>query len=303
VEEVGLSEQKPITIEIDGVSFQLREKENFAWLKDLGRVFCVFDQQDSGNICFGVEKAGRKRLIKYAGAKTLHCPDEPQAAVARLQAAIPVYQALQHPNLVALEEHFAAGNGYLAVFDWFNGECLHSHWLFDRYEKYTHPQSSYYRYRQLPVAKRLKSLDDIFSFHVHMESQGYVAIDFYDGSILYDFTRDLTKICDIDFYRPRPVCNTAGAHFWGSKRFKSPEEYEAGAPIDEKTNVFNMGAIAFGLLGGELDRSPEKWEATDELYKVACKATEPDRKKRYVSVRQFYEYWQKPNGPEKTLSI
>jgi serine/threonine protein kinase, bacterial len=39
---------------------------------------------------------------------------------------------------------------------------------------------------------------------------------------------------------------------WGSSRFMSPEEFGLGAKIDERTNVFNMGAIAFGLLGGEL---------------------------------------------------
>lgn len=38
---------------------------------------------------------------------------------------------------------------------------------------------------------------------------------------------------------------------WGSSRFMSPEEIELGAKIDERTNVFNIGAIAFGLLGGE----------------------------------------------------
>jgi serine/threonine protein kinase, bacterial len=279
-------------IEIDSIHFQLRDVEDFAWLKDLGRVFCVFDQQDSGNICFGVEKNGRKRFIKYAGAKTLHYEGKPQDAITRLQQTIPIYQALKHPHLIALEEHFETENGYLAIFAWFDGECLHPHWLFDRYDKYTHPKSSYYKYRKLPIANRLKSLDDIFSFHVHVESQGYVAIDFYDGSILYDFKNDITKICDIDFYHRKPVLNSQGEDFSGSKRFKSPEEYEPGAAIDEKTNVYNMGAMAFGLLGGELDHSIEKWEAGDELYDIACKATEKDRNKRYASVRVFYEEWQ-----------
>jgi serine/threonine-protein kinase len=210
-----------------------------------------------------------------------------------LQQAIPIYQALKHPSLIELEEHFATENGYLAVFAWFDGECLHPHWLFDRYEKYTHPQSPYYQYKQLPITKRLKSLDEIFSFHVHVASQGYVAIDFYDGSILYDFKNDLTEICDIDFYRKKPVFNVQGKNFWGSRRFKSPEEYELSAVIDEKTNVYNMGAIAFGLLGGELDRSAVRWEAGIELYKIACKATEQDRGKRYTSVQSFYEAWKK----------
>lgn len=37
----------------------------------------------------------------------------------------------------------------------------------------------------------------------------------------------------------------------GFLRFMSPEEFELNATIDERTNVFNMGAMAFSLLGGE----------------------------------------------------
>ncbi|WP_163976313.1 hypothetical protein [Paenibacillus alvei] len=109
-------------------------------------------------------------------------------------------------------------------------------------------------------------MEVIFSFHEHVEAQGYVAKDFYDGSILYDFTTIRTKICDIDFYRKSPAVNEIGEHFWGAARSKSPEEYELGAPIDSRTNVYNLGAIAFGLLGGERNHAFERWEAGQALY-------------------------------------
>jgi hypothetical protein len=38
--------------------------------------------------------------------------------------------------------------------------------------------------------------------------QGYVAVDFYDGSILYDFQQRRTMICDIDYYQQRPYTAT-----------------------------------------------------------------------------------------------
>ncbi|MOA68435.1 hypothetical protein D3C78_1960580 [compost metagenome] len=56
-----------------------------------------------------------------------------------------------------------------------------------------------------------------------------------------------------------------------------------------------MGAIAFGLLGGELDRSYEKWEASEELYYVAYNAIHEDKQKRYPSVRDFFNAWNKFN--------
>lgn len=52
-----------------------------------------------------------------------------------------------------------------------------------------------------------------------------------------------------------------------------------------------MGAIAFSLIGGELDRSFSKWEAGKELYNVAIKATESNRNDRYVSMADFFTAW------------
>ncbi|WP_042473379.1 protein kinase domain-containing protein [Bacillus ndiopicus] len=287
-----MSNEKLITISIDKVSFQLQQEHNFWWLKKLGDVFCVFDEQDSGNISFGVEKNNKKFFVKYAGALPMDFTGTPKDAVDRLVKAVPVYQKLVHPNLIKLLDHFSIENGYAVVFDWVEGECLHSHWSFGGREKYTNPESPFYRFKNLDINKRLDALDTIFSFHTYVESQGFVAVDFYDGSILYDFKKDKTKICDIDFYRKSPSVNDLGEHYWGATRSKSPEEFILGGPIDSKTNVFTMGAIAFGLLGGEMNHSLSKWEANKNLYEVAIKAVEEERDKRYSTVKEFYEAWQ-----------
>lgn len=281
----------PITFAIDKVTFQLQEEHNFLWLKNLGDVFCVFDQQDSGNISFGLEKNNKKFFVKYAGAKPIDFSGNPSDAVDRLVEALPIYEKLMHPYLIKLVDHFSIANGHAAVFEWFEGECLHSHWSFGGSAKYSNPQSPFYRFKNLEIEKRLDSLDKIFSFHAYVESQGFVAVDFYDGSILFDFRNNETKICDIDFYRKSPSFNDLGEHFWGANRSKSPEEFELGAPIDSITNVFNLGAIAFGLIGGETDRSFSKWEADEKLYKVALKAVEEDRDLRFQTVIEFYEAW------------
>lgn len=287
-----------VTINIDNISFRLQEIHNFHWLKEIGTVFCVFDEQDSGNICFGIEKDGVKSFVKYAGAKTVEYRGDVQDAILRLKKAIPLYEDLNHPILIELKKHFETECGYAAIFKWVDGECLHSHWAFNSYEKYNHSNSPFYKYKHLSVQERLKSLDEIFSFHKNVEEKGYVAVDFYDGSILYDFKNNTTTICDIDFYRKKPTINDIGEDFWGSKRYKAPEEYQLGEIIDERTNVYTMGAIAFGVLGGEMDHSIEKWEAGEELYKVAVHATEMDKTKRYYSVSEFYCEW---NNIAKTI--
>ncbi|KFN02717.1 serine/threonine protein kinase [Bacillus clarus] len=280
----------PVKIQLDHVTFQLKEYHDFDWLTDLGIIFAVFDQQDSGNICFGVEKNGKKKFIKYAGAKTIAYSGTPDEAIMRMQKAVPLYKELKHDYLIHLIDSFKVGHGHMLIFDWFNGECLHPHWSFPPPAKYKDPNSPFYKYKHLSIEERLISLNSIFSFHVHVERNDYVAIDFYDGSILYDFQTNETKICDIDFYNKKPYVNNMG-RLWGSSRFMSPEEFQLNASIDETTNVFNMGAVAFALLGGERDRSIAKWEASKMLYEVAYRAVEKERDKRYASVQEFYDAW------------
>lgn len=291
-------EDIPVEIQLNQVTFQLKEHHNFDWLIKLGTVFAVFDQQDSGNICFGVEKDGHKKFIKYAGAQTIAYNGTSGAAIERLKKSVSLYNKLKHESLITLIEHLPTQNGYVLIFDWFDGECLHPHWSFPPPEKYRNPNSPFYKFRHLSVRERIHSLNSIFSFHTYVEKKNYVAIDFYDGSILYNFNTNETKICDIDLYSKKPYLNKMG-RLWGSSRFMSPEEFELNAMIDEKTNVFNMGAMAFALLGGEKDRSFIKWEASKELYEVTYRAVNENRAERYASVNEFYEAWSKVTHTEK----
>ena len=277
---------------LDNVSFELRKKQDFLWLKELGTVFCVFDQQDSGNISFGMQDGKKKYFVKYAGAQTIEYVGNTQTAMDNLNKAVTVYQDLRHKNVISFVKKIKTDDGIALVFDWFDGECLFAHWTFDKWNRYTHPNSPYYRYRKLSFEKRLKSINTIFQFLSFVEQQNYVAVDFYDGSILYDFNNDRTQICDIDFFRKKPTVNDIGENFWGSRRFKSPEEYTFGAPIDSITNVYTMGVLLFGLIGGESDRSFERWEGSKELYELARKATSPERELRFQSINDFYKEWE-----------
>ena len=63
-------------------------------------MFKVYDDQDSGNICFGTEKYGQRYFIKFAGAPTERYNGNPADAIARRKAALPVYSELQHENLI-----------------------------------------------------------------------------------------------------------------------------------------------------------------------------------------------------------
>ena len=142
----------------------------------------------------------------------------------------------------------------------------------------------------LPIEARMKVFGDIVDFLRFVNDSGYVAIDFYDGSILYDFENGKTTICDIDLFRKKPYVNNRG-RMWGSSRFMSPEEFERGAEIDEVTNVYTVGAFAFALFS-EYNRTYEKWPLSRDLFMVASKATDHDRSARQPSLQQFWNEWE-----------
>jgi serine/threonine-protein kinase len=218
-----------------------------------------------------------------------------QVPIENLRAAVKVYQELRHPYLIELIDHFEVSSGYATIFKWFDGETLNPHYSFPSPAKYLDPNSPFYRFKHLPVEQRLVALDRILSFHEFVESKGFVAIDFFDGSLIYNFVRNEIKICDIDLYQKKPFYNKEGNLFQsrtsGTSRFMSPEEFILGAEIDERSNVYTMGLMAFALLGGKLDRSFPKWEAGKGLYEVALKAVNEDKGFRYSSVSEFKAAW------------
>jgi serine/threonine-protein kinase len=265
-------------IDIDGVPLKLKSPFDLSFMGKYGKVFKVFDGQDSGNLCFGVKKDEKRYFIKFAGAPTVEYTGKPDDAVERLKATVPVYQDLAHKNLIHFVGAEEIGKGYAIMFDWVDAVCMHRMYPLDRQ-----------KFKQIPLETRVRIFEDILEFHAHVAERGYVAIDFYDGSIMYDVENAKTIICDIDFYAKKPCINRMG-RMWGSVRFMSPEEHTLGAEIDEITNVYTMGATAFALFA-DGDRSAEKWPLGGELYTIVSRAVSDARSLRQQSVAQLIGEW------------
>ena len=191
---------------IDRIPCRLKGPFDFSFLHEYGTVFRIFDDQDSGNICFGTERDGRRYFIKFAGAPTERGTGTSAEAVARLRTALPVYRDLRHKNLIRLAGAKEIGGGLALIFQWADGDCMGRMY-----------PASHRRFMRLPLDARLAVFRDILSFFEYTAAQSYVAIDFYDGSILYDFETGRTTICDIDFFRRQPCVNDMG-RMWGSSR-------------------------------------------------------------------------------------
>lgn len=263
----------------DGVPVRLKEPFDLRFMEEYGRVFRVFDEQDSGNLCFGTEKAGQKYFVKFAGAPTVNYSGNSRDAISRLKSSLPVYQDLTHPNLIRLVRAEEVGGGFAMVFRWEDGDCMGR----------MYPES-HARFMALPLETRMEVFTRILDFLQYVHAQGYAAVDFYDGSILYDFKRGKTTVCDVDFFVKKPYVNGMG-RMWGSARFMSPEEFRLGAEIDEVTNVYTAGAMAFALFGG-YSRNREDWPLGEGLFQVAAQAVSDDRTARPQSIRELRELWQ-----------
>lgn len=84
--------------------------------------------------------------------------------------------------------------GFAAIFEWIDGECM------DR----MYPLSIE-KFMQMQDRTRLKVFNDILAFHIHTIEQGYVVIDFYDESIMYDFVTKRPLFVILIFIQKRPI--------------------------------------------------------------------------------------------------
>lgn len=283
---------------IDGIEFKLKEYQDFSWLNNYGTVFSVIDETGSGCISFGIKKDNKKYFFKIAGAKTVNAEISEEESIKLLKEAAVKYKDIKNENLIKLVDAFEYKDFFVVIYEYAEGECLFDHWNFDRYEK-TKEITPLMKFKSLPVEKRLNVVDKLFSFFESFIDAGYVAVDFYDSSIIYDFDNDEVTFCDIDLFRKMPTVNDLGTGYFGTKRLKAPEENELGATIDEQTSLFTLGAIIFDMFsnisnteerynkGCFIPNKLEEFELNNHIYDVLLKATAYDKSDRYKTVKEF----------------
>ncbi|MCY3710218.1 MAG: hypothetical protein OXG26_15100 [Caldilineaceae bacterium] len=257
------------------------------YLREIGKVFSVFDAQtqDSGNISYGVQIGQQRFFVKTAGDPHDPRPFLPhEERVTLLQNAVRVRRSCSHSALPRLHNVIESAHGPLLVYSWVEGELLHAGSATRQ-----DPQSAMQRFRRLPRPEIMEALDVIFDLHCELAQTGWIAVDFYDGCLIYDFVCQEMHIVDLDMYRESPFVNEMGRMF-GSSRYMAPEEFERGVTIDERTNVFTMGRTAANLMSdGTLDRSA--FRGGDAHFDVVHRACSEERGQRYASVCDFYAAW------------
>jgi hypothetical protein len=251
-----------------------------AFAESCGDVFVAYEAQDSGCVSFGVEADDRRWFLKGPAS---------DSAVGSVTSVIEFHRRVRHAVIVRPVEVVDVQGVPVLRYPWVDGETLY-HATTER----SGPQvriggdAAHHRFRQLPVDQVVFAIDAVFSAHVEVAREGYVAIDLYDGCLHYDFDRRRMRLIDLDEYRLGPVTVPAES-LPGSTRFRAPEQTTPGAVLDERSTVYTLGRVAQVLLDEGDDAG--RWRASAELAAVAARATRPEPVDRYATVPELAGAW------------
>ncbi|WP_174514498.1 serine/threonine protein kinase [Streptacidiphilus jiangxiensis] len=250
-----------------------------ALLAKAGKVFAAFDAQDSGCWSAGVEADdGQRWFVKLAGTSA------GESAMRRVQE---LHRQVRHPSIIPVVHSFACADGLVNIYPWADGDVLYHPTTDARPDRTlaTHPMACF---RSLPLPRVETALDTVLDAHQAICAAGWVAVDFYDGCLLYDFGTHVMRLIDLDEYRPGPF-TVPGDRLPGSSRYLAPEERRHGALVDERTTVHALGRMLRLLMdGGDMEAD---WRGTPAQLAVVTRATDPDPSRRQPTVSALRETW------------
>lgn len=257
------------------------------YLGRVGEVFQAFREQDSGCVSYGVRllDGGRWFLKEAVTERGRHS----------LERGWAFHRSVRHRAIVPQVHRIALEDGgWAVVMPWREGEALYPAGTGGDRDR-TGQNSAMARFRALPVDAVLRAFDRVLDAHLAVEAAGQVAVDFYDGALLYDFERDAAHLIDLDEYRPGPFV-VEEERLPGSRRFMAPEEWVRGAVIDTRTTVFTLGRAARLLMdAGDEERA---WRGTPAQQAVIVRATRTDPGDRFENVHRFAEAWQEADAAQ-----
>lgn len=240
------------------------------------------DRLDSRSTVLGVEVGGRRAIVKHA--------TDPEA-IGWLHSAVRFHTAVRHPAIPTIVHGATTGDGFAIVEEWAPGEIL-----VDGYDRTVlgrdDPESAYQRFLARPPDELAAAVDQIIDAHVAVADAGFVAVDLYDGCVLYDFPTGRVHLVDLDHYRPGPYVLEVDRQI-GSTSVMAPEELVRGATIDERATVFTLGRFAQVYLGCARNGpgSRNDFRGTDTQYAVTVAACRPEPADRIPTVRDLRDAW------------
>ncbi|HEX4472192.1 MAG TPA: hypothetical protein VH085_09500 [Nocardioides sp.] len=268
------------------------EREPATFVRECGTVLREFNHltQDSGNVSWLVDSAGRQLFVKTAGTTAPPVSGAPvpyfdhAGRVRLLRNAVEVARSCHHPALPALLNVIESPVGPALVYEAAGGDLVHV-----PAEQRADPTSPYQRLAHLPAPAMFGLFDTLIDVHVALAAREWVAGDLYDGCLIVDFQSTVLSVIDLDSYRRGPTTNDMGRMF-GATRFMAPEELELGARIDQRTTVFTLGRLVWHF-ATRLTEDRAGFCGADTLARVVQRACELSPADRYPTVADLAHAW------------
>jgi serine/threonine protein kinase, bacterial len=235
------------------------------------------DRRGTGGTTF--HQDGRDR--RAPAARRADAKFEHSGRVRLLRNAIGLARSCDHPALAALLNVIETPAGPMLACQAAPGELIGELSPAERAD----PASAYQRFASLPVAAQLPVFDTLIDLHRVLAGLGWVACDLYDGCLIVDFSTLTLHVVDLDTYRRGPGRNDTGRMF-GSRRFMAPEEFELGAPLDQRTTVFTLGHLVRHFTTG-LTEDTGCFDGPAGFAAVVAQAVEPAPEDRFPTVAAF----------------
>lgn len=242
------------------------------------------DRTDSRSAVLGVQVGDDRYVVKQAAA------DDPES-MGWLESAIRFHAQVRHEVIPTVVHHVTTADGLAVVEEWAPGQIL-----VDRYDDAElppeHPRSTLRRFLARPPDELSGAVGQIVDAHTAVADAGFVAVDLYDGCVLYDFDARTVRLIDLDHYRPGPYTLDVDRQL-GSAGYMPPEEFTRGATVDERATVFTLGRMALVYLGCEKNGAARRahFRGSATQFAIASHACRPDPDDRIPTVRALHEAW------------
>ena len=161
-----------------------------------------------------------------------HAPDADAAD--RFLREIKIQASLQHPNITALRTAVRAENHILMIMELVEGASL---------------EAMLQRAARSPLAQAIRITDDILGALGYAHDRGVIHRDVKPSNIVVT-SRGLPKLMDFGIARAAgDIRLTQSGMAVGSPYYMSPEQV-LSKPVDERSDVYSMGATFYEMLTG-----------------------------------------------------
>ncbi|KAA3664703.1 MAG: hypothetical protein DWQ04_04355 [Chloroflexi bacterium] len=147
------------------------------YMDSLGTVFEKYLNQDSGNKCYSLQTNTGPVWIKVLNLES--------TPLDNLHEIISFYNSCESRLIPKNRKLVELADRTVMQHDWVPGRVLGS-----PDEDRNDPQSTHWKFMELPVQKRTAVFEQILHFFVELEKKNLIIEDFYDGCIIYDFEKD-----------------------------------------------------------------------------------------------------------------